>query len=118
MQFDQYTIALLVLCEDAPELTEEAEDALQDAHLAHLSALHESGALLAAGPVLGEPDRSLRGFAVYRGGDVAEARPLADADPAVRAGRLRCELHPWALPAGLVTFTSGRLPVSIAEARD
>lgn len=115
MEFDQYTLGLLLLRTDAPSLTEEEEDALQDAHMAHLSELHERGALLAAGPVLGPPDRQLRGFGIYVG-DARRASELAGQDPAVRAGRYHHEFHPWLVPAGLVSFTPGRLPASMAEA--
>ncbi len=115
MDFDGYTIALLLLRPDAPELSEVDEDALQDAHMNYLAGLHDSGELLAAGPVLGPPDRAVRGFAIYVC-DVAHAQDLADNDPAVIAGRYRHELHPWLLPANLITFTPGRLPRSMAEA--
>lgn len=115
MDFHQYTLGLLVLRTDAPSLTEAEENALQDAHMAYLSELHERGALLAAGPVLGPPERQLRGFGVYRG-DPRQISELADQDPAVRAGRYRHEFHPWLVPAGLVSFTPGRLPASMAEA--
>lgn len=115
MDVDTFTLALLVLRDDAPQLSEDGEDALQDKHMAHLSALHEGGQLLAAGPVLGEPDRRVRGFSIYRC-DVTTARELAADDPAVRAGRYRTELHAWMIPAGLLTFTPGRLPASMAEA--
>ena len=47
LEFDRYTIALLILRPDAPQLDEEAAAALQDAHLAHLADLHEAGHLLA-----------------------------------------------------------------------
>jgi uncharacterized protein YciI len=115
MDVDRLTLALLVLREDAPQLSEDDENALQDKHMAHLSALHEAGELLAAGPVLGDPDRRVRGFSIYRC-DVARARELTAADPAARAGRYRTELHEWIAPAGLLTFTPGRLPASMAEA--
>jgi len=52
MDFDRLTITLLEIRDDAPELTPEQEDALQDAHMAHLADLHEAGHLLAAGPLL------------------------------------------------------------------
>jgi hypothetical protein len=41
MDFDQITVALLVLRPDAPELDDAASDALQDAHMAHLAQLHD-----------------------------------------------------------------------------
>ncbi len=115
MQFGHYTLALLLLQQDAPELTQAEEDALQDAHMSHLSRLHDEGELLAAGPVLGPPDRQLRGFGIYAC-DPARARELADSDPAVQAGRYRHEFHPWLVPAGLISFTPGRLPATMAEA--
>ena len=116
MDFDSYTIALLFLRPDAPKMSEEAEDALQDAHLSHLASLHESGDLLAAGPVLGDPDRELRGFSIFRSTDVSYVRGRADEDPSVRAGRYRHEFHVWTLPSGLLSFTPGRLPRSVKEA--
>jgi uncharacterized protein len=54
VEFDRYTIALLILRPDAPELDEEAAAELQDAHMAHLADLHEQGHLLAAGPLSDE----------------------------------------------------------------
>src|SRR5438477_11496705 len=114
MQFDQFTIALLILRPEAPELDDAAADALQDAHLAHLAELHEQGHLLAAGPLL-EDD-------VYRGLSILnvppeEARRLKEADPAVRAGRYSVEVLPWMVPAGAMAFSPTRFPHSVAEAR-
>ena len=57
MEFDRFSIALLVLRPDRPRLDKEAEAELQDAHMAHL-ADHEAGYLLAAGPLLGGPDEA------------------------------------------------------------
>jgi len=57
MEFDRFSIALLVLRPDSPRLDKEAEAELQDAHMAHL-ADHEAGYLLAAGPLLGGPDEA------------------------------------------------------------
>lgn len=116
MQFDTYTITLLLLRDDAPLLSEAEDAALQDAHMAHLAKLHEDGNLLAAGPVLGEPNRELRGFSILNV-DPARALELKSADPAVRAGRYRIEAYAWTLPSGLVSFTPGHLPRSVAEVR-
>ena len=114
INFDTYTVALLKLRSDAPHLTKEAEDALQDAHLDHLAKLHEAGFLLASGPVLGAPDRELRGISILRV-DPDTALRLKEQDPAVKAGRFRVEVYPWTLPAGLIAFSPGRMPHSIAE---
>ena len=117
MEFDRYTIALLLLRTDAPAFTEMEEAELQDAHMSHLSDLHDNGYLLAAGPVLGPPNRELRGFSILNV-DAERARELKQQDPAVRAGKYRIEVFPWLLPAGLIAFSAGHLPRSIAEAED
>lgn len=115
MEFDGFTIGLLVLRDDAPDLTAAEEGALQDAHLSHLTDLHEAGHLLAAGP-LRDAEGFYRGLSIYSVG-VDEARALADADPAVRAGRFRVILLPWMVPAGAMDFArSARFPRSTAEA--
>jgi uncharacterized protein YciI len=116
MEFDRYTISLLLLRSDAPAFSEEEEAELQDAHMSHLADLYEAGQLLAAGPVLGAPDRELRGFSILNV-DPERARELKEQDPAVRAGKYRIEVFPWLLPAGLMTFSVGHLPRSVAETR-
>jgi uncharacterized protein YciI len=117
MDFDRYTIALLLLRPDAPVLSAAEEDALQDAHMAHLAELHEAGHLLVAGPVLGDPDRAFRGLSILNV-EPQRARELKERDPAVIAGRFRVEVYPWIFPRGLVAFSKGRLPRSMAETRD
>ncbi len=52
------------------------------------------------GPVSDQPDPSLRGLTFYRTGSLARSRQLADADPAVRAGRLTVEIMTWYCPPG------------------
>lgn len=115
MQFDRFTITLLVLRPDAPELDEATADALQDAHMAHLADLHEAGHLLAAGPLLGAPDRRFRGLSVLNV-DPEQARALKERDPAVVAGLYAIEAYPWIVPAGAMTFSPARFPRSVADA--
>jgi uncharacterized protein YciI len=115
MEFDRFTVVLLVLREDAPKLDEAALDALQDAHLAHLARLHEAGHLLAAGPTPGAEERMLRGFSLFRV-DPDTARALEAEDPAVRAGLFTIETHAWMVPRGAMHFTPTRFPHSQAEA--
>ena len=67
--------------------------AIQQAHLANIQRMAEAGKLLVAGPFLDDGD--LRGIYVFRVGSMAEAEALATTDPAVKAGRLRLEFHPW-----------------------
>ena len=61
MQFDQYTVTLLMLAPNPPPLDGAALDDLQDEHMAHLADLHEAGHLLAAGPLPGAEGRLFRG---------------------------------------------------------
>jgi uncharacterized protein len=114
MDFDRFTIGLLILRADAPKLSEQEENALQDAHMAHLAKLHDEGILLAAGPLVGSADRDLRGLEIYKGSP-NEVRAAADQDPAVRAGRFTHRLLPWMVPGGAVSFAHTRFPRSMAE---
>ena len=113
MDFDRYTIALLVHRSDGPELDEGEAAALQDAHMAHLADLHEAGHLLAAGPLAGD---RLRGLSILDV-DPDRARELKEADPAVQAGVYSIDVIPWIIPAGAMAFTRTRFPRSIEEAQ-
>ncbi len=75
-----------------PGSTPELEK-LQAAHLAHIGRMAETGKLVIAGPFADGGD--LRGMFVFRVDSLEEARALAEQDPAVRAGRLVLEWHPW-----------------------
>ena len=79
-------------------------EALQEAHLANISRMTESGELIAAGPFTDEGD--LRGVYIFRVGSLNEAILLTETDPAVKAGRLQFELHPWWVKKGV--FAEGR----------
>jgi len=115
MDFDRLTVGLLVRRSDAPKLGASKEDELQDQHLAHLARLHDDGHLVGAGPLLGEADRAVRGLLIFRG-TVSEARAWEAEDPWVRAGYLECQLFPWWVPKGALTFSRTRFPRSRAEA--
>jgi uncharacterized protein YciI len=67
--------------------------ALQEAHMANIRALWQAGKLVIAGP-MGE-DGDLRGIFVFDVATLDEAKALAASDPAVKAGRLVAEIHPW-----------------------
>ncbi len=66
---------------------------LQEAHMAHIRKMAESGKLILAGPFADDGD--LRGLFIFRTDSPEEAKALAEQDPSVRAGRLRLEWHPW-----------------------
>ena len=116
MDFDQLTVVLLVTPADPPELTAEEAAHYQDAHLAHLADLHESGVLLAAGPAgsLDDPGRHYRGVSLMRCSP-EEALRLKGEDPAVRAGVFELVALPWMFPAGALQFTPTTFPRSVAD---
>jgi uncharacterized protein len=114
VQFDQYTVTLLVLHPDAPQLDDQAAAALQDAHMAHLADLHEAGYLLATGPLLSQPNHEFRGLIILNV-SLERALELMQADPAVRAGRLIAKPMRWMVPSGAMSFSPTRLPRSMAE---
>jgi uncharacterized protein YciI len=114
MKFDQHTLVLLVRPPDAPELSDEEADTLQDAHLAFRADLRDQGYLLGGGPLVDQDDERLRGISVMAV-DPATARELCSADPAVRAGRLAVQVMTWMVPAGNVRFDAVPAPRSMRE---
>ncbi len=82
-----------------PEKTPETE-AIQKAHLANIGRLADLKKLVVAGP-FGD-NGTLRGIFVFRVDSIEEARELAATDPAVKAGRLALQIHPWLVPEGIL----------------
>jgi uncharacterized protein YciI len=80
-------------------LSSEEGDRIQEAHLAHLRSLRESGELIAAGPL--EEDTDLRGILIFRSDSVVKVRELMKPDPALQRGVLLLDLYRWFAPAGL-----------------
>ena len=75
-------------------------EALQKAHLANINRLAEMKKLVVAGP-FGD-DTPLRGIFVFKVASIDEARALTETDPAVQAGRLVMDVHPWLVPEGVL----------------
>ena len=73
---------------------------LQKAHLANIRRLAGIGKLALAGPFL--DDGELRGIYIFAVDTVEEARELTATDPAVQAGSLEMEMHPWYGSAALM----------------
>ena len=62
-------------------------------HLRHLFSLRAEGKLVINGPMMN--DSELRGIGIFDINNREEVKKLLDANPAVKAGRLRYEIHPW-----------------------
>ena len=82
-----------------PEKTPATEE-LQKAHIANIVRLADLKKLVVAGP-FGD-NGQLRGIFVFKVASIEEARALTETDPAVKAGRLAFDLHPWMVPEGVL----------------
>ncbi len=87
-----YVIAFLRAGPKRPKDAKEAAR-IQGAHLANIQRLANEGKLALAGPFL--DDGPLRGLFVFNVASLEEAERIAAGDPAVQAGLLTLELHPW-----------------------
>lgn len=90
----RHTVWVLRRPPDAPDLSEDRLNEIQEAHVARIDALRTDGKLLASGPFIDQADESLRGFSILDVGP-EEAEQLASEDPAVRAHRLVIETLTW-----------------------
>ena len=76
---------------------------IQRAHLDNIRRMAENGDLILAGPFM--DDGEFRGIYLFNVETVEEARELTSTDPAVQAGRLTMEMHPWYGSAALMKIT-------------
>jgi uncharacterized protein len=96
-----YVMAFLKAGPNRNRPREEAQK-LQAAHRANINRLAAEGKLVLAGPFA--DDGVLRGIYIFDVKTVAEAEALTNTDPAIQAGQLVMELHPWYGTAGLMTI--------------
>ena len=109
-EFDVYTLVLLTRPPDAPEMPEEALNALQTRHLAYRADLRRQGLIVVNGPFDEQTDISLRGMSIFACSP-AEAARLSDGDPSVQAGRLGFEVMEWWIAADSLAFPASQVPV-------
>ena len=62
-------------------------------HLRNIVSMLQSGKLVIAGPF--EDDTDLAGIFIFRASSTEEAKSWVDDDPAVKAGFMTPEMHPW-----------------------
>ena len=103
MDLEAFELVLLRRPDDATDYPDEEIDRIQREHLAFYAGLRASGQVVTNGPVVEQPDPSLRGLGFYRTGSLGQSRQLAEADPAVRAGRLAVEIMTWYCPPGTMS---------------
>jgi uncharacterized protein YciI len=89
-----------VMLKKGPKRDQPAEEAqrLQAGHMANIRAYADRGQLQIAGPFMDDGD--WRGIFILDVPDRAAAEAMCDDDPAVKAGRLVCEIHPWLSQVG------------------
>lgn len=95
----QYVIAYL---KRGPKRDQDSATAaeLQKKHLENIVRMADEGTLVVAGPFMDDTD--VRGIYIFNVATVEEAKALTETDPAIQAGRLEMELHPWYGSAALM----------------
>lgn len=87
----------LVLLHKGPKRASMTDTALinkiQAGHLANISRLADMGKIIVAGPCA--DDTNLRGIFIFDCHSQIEVEDLLATDPAIAAGRLSYEIHPW-----------------------
>ena len=78
---------------------EDEERAITAAHIQYQLRLQADGRAIAAGGLGAGPGESIVGLTILRAESLTEAKALADADPAVEAGRLVAWVREWWVPA-------------------
>lgn len=94
-----YVMAFLKAGPNRNRTPEEAR-MLQRAHMENINRMAAEGKLIVAGPFA--DDGPIRGIYVFDVPTVAEAEALTKTDPAIQAGSLAMELHPWYGSAALM----------------
>jgi len=107
LKADEFGMKMYVMAflKAGPNRNRSAEEAqkLQRAHMANIDRLAAEGKLVLAGP-FGD-NGPIRGIYIFDVTTVAEAEALTRTDPAIQAGSLEMELHPWYGSAALMTVT-------------
>lgn len=103
-EMEAFQLVLLMRAPTWKKLPDSEASALQSAHLAHLEKMWKAGKAVVCGPFDQQQDPAFRGGCVYAVKTADEARQLASADPAVKAGQVRVEVMTWWVGKGFMTF--------------
>lgn len=90
----------LVLLKSGPTRNQDSTQLAQlmEGHLNHIKAMVDIDKIVIAGPMLDNSD--LRGIFIFNSTDSTEVDSLVNLDPAIQAGRLTAEIHPWYSASG------------------
>ncbi len=89
----KYFLCIYLRGDQATEYTKEELAEIQKGHLVNINKYAEEGKINIAGP-FGD-DTEKRGILIFDVESIEEAEKILAEDPAVKAGRLKYELHPW-----------------------
>ena len=71
---------------------------IQKGHLENINRMASLGKLNVAGPFIDDGD--LKGIYIFDSDSEEEVRAMIENDPAIKAGRLTYEIHPWMTEKG------------------
>jgi uncharacterized protein YciI len=89
----QFQMAIMKKGPQLASTTAQERNQIFQQHVANVLSLLESGRAIIAGP-FGD-DTDLAGIFILRASSTAEAKGWVDGDPAVKAGLMVPEMHPW-----------------------
>ena len=94
----------MVFLKEGPTRDQGKEEAaeIQKAHLAHMEKLAKENKICIAGPFAEEGE--IQGIVIYSASSKEEAIEMTSKDPAVKAGRLLVEVHPFWAAVGSALF--------------
>lgn len=93
-----------VMLSRGPDRTQDSVTAvrLQEGHMANIMRMAEEKKLVIAGPFADNGD--WRGIFIMDVASIDEAKKELEQDPAIKAGRLKYEIHPWWTEKGTRIF--------------
>lgn len=89
----QYYFVLLTRGENADKFSKEELEKLQAGHMENINKYYEAGKIVLAGPFGDDTDK--RGIFIFDSESLDEVESILKEDPAIAAGRLTYEIHPW-----------------------